>query len=183
MIEDTKYYLGGRKWGLNAPYYGTTDEIYLWERGNKVLDPNESYLFGCGHSSTKPECNSWPIDWIGVIALLYPSDEFLTYANNVENNCYADPHNCYIGNGINPNTSWILNSNKLESESQLTQVWLLSHINESAETIFFISESGGLNTNSINGLRGIRPVLYLSSSVKIIDGDGSINNPYKLSNS
>lgn len=29
----------------------------------------------------------------------------------------------------------------------------------------------------------VRPTLYLSSSVNIIDGDGSINNPYKLSNS
>ena len=84
---------------------------------------------------------------------------------------------------------WIYNSNKLEGNSDSVDTWLISPYSGHIETVFFIMNNGMIKDSSYGGYNGsltelaVRPTLYLSPSVNIIDGDGSINNPYKLSNS
>ena len=54
MIGNAKYYLGGRKWD-DTTHYGSTEDMYAWERGTEVYNDSRT------------------TSWIGKVALLYPS--------------------------------------------------------------------------------------------------------------
>lgn len=56
--------------------------------------------------------------------------------------------------------------------------WLLTPVksNEiSATTIYYL---GSINVNEKSGYTTLRPSFYLDSSVYVIDGNGSISDPY-----
>ena len=60
--------------------------------------------------------------------------------------------------------------------------WTLTHILSSSDQVFVVY-NGGYASNGYSGSSGgygIRPVLYLKSSVWVISGDGSEANPYIL---
>ena len=181
QIEDAKYYLGsGPNNYPNEPYYGSSEEIYSWERGISVYN---------GRSTS----------WEGKIALMYPSDMYMVYNNNVDDVCYFDPSNCYTydynpdTNTVNllreqpgyPTLGWIYNSNIRDGQSSLYRVWLLSTIFSDYYYAFFVRDTGSMYIGGGSGIVSghqydVRPVLYLSSNVKITDGTGEQNNPYKL---
>ena len=171
MIDDSKFYLGlVSSIDPENSGYGNTEKIYGDERGTLI--------------------NSRTTDWTGKVALMYPSDVYMVYANGVDNNCYNDPYHCKSGV---PSTGWVYNSNILQGGSEIYNTWLLSPgycTNACMESYIFgnlsdygttydVSGSFG-NSNDVDEKLGVRPVVYLSSSVKIIDGDGSSGNPYVL---
>ena len=145
MISDAKYYLGGTLYGNNG--YGTADAMYLWERGTSVLN-YDNYCFPqystidsnwntrcttenyCENNPTDEICNVIrSTSWVGVVALMYPSDHYLVYANGVDAKCYGDPDKCTIGETSSygtPNLGWIYNSNKLVGQNDINIYWLLS---------------------------------------------------------
>ena len=50
-----------------------------------------------------------------------------------------------------------------------------------ARRVFYVASTGDLyNTNGANVVRGARPVTYLSSDIKIVDGTGTDTNPFIL---
>lgn len=57
--------------------------------------------------------------------------------------------------------------------------WLINKDNN--EKIYAINTEGKIETSISTDTRLIRPVVYLSSNIKIIGGDGTENNPYVLS--
>ena len=171
LISSVKYYLGSTTSKYpEIPVFGSTEEIYSWERGNLVYD-------------------SSPIYWIGNIALMYPSDHYYTYSKGVDNICFNDPVKCYFYENEwneygDPQTSWIYNSD-IYNDS-ISPTWFITSYPNNNDISFFMVTNGELSFYFNDGYydpMGVRPTLYLSSSVNIIDGDGSINNPYKLSNS
>ena len=176
FIENAKYYLGGRTYDYSS--YGTTEEIYTWERGKTVYGKN-----GAERS----------INWEGKVALIYPSDMYMTYSNGVDSVCYNNPHECRekepwgapkLNNPGYPQKSWIFITNRIEEDNNYENIWTISPMISESYEIFDITSLGDLaySYNYVASHYNIsRPTLYLSSSVKIIDGDGSINNPYKLS--
>ena len=169
QIEDAIYYLGGRiaDWSGSVPVYGTTEEIYAWERGNTVYN------------------NTRPTSWEGKVALMYPSDMYMTYAKGVENNCYNDPYKCYTNSLLtvaDQTKSWVHNTNKLEGTTWQQWTWFLSPDAELSNRVMRADSDGDLDcshTNSLGG-GGARPVVYLKSSIQILSGDGSEQNPYTL---
>ena len=180
QISDSRYYLGGRySDDSNDPRYGSTKDMYLWERDTTRYNQNNA------ERSTL---------WEGKIALLYPSDYGYTYSKGVDDNCYNDPYYCrknfwitkygtrvQYENYAFPESGWIYNSNTLELNNDKSWVWFISPGASSSYYVFYVGENGMIGNNDAHGFGGIRPTLYLSSSVKIIDGDGSSSNPYKLS--
>ena len=48
-----------------------------------------------------------------------------------------------------------------------------------ADDVFYVNSSGFVSRGSAYYARGVQPVGYLSSSVKIIDGNGEKGTPYK----
>ena len=131
--------------------YGTAPDMYAWERGTTVYSGRD-------------------ITWNGKIAIMYPSDYTYTYALGVNNTCYT---NGYICNG--PTNGWIYNSNSNSYQ------FLLSANSSNPDAVFAVSSSGIIIYDYVAYSYGVRPTLYLKSSVKIILGDGSEQNPYQLS--
>ncbi len=154
MVADTKYYLGGRAYDATT-HYGTTSEMYTWERGTTVYS---------GHSTS----------WNGKIALMYPSDYSYTYALGVDNTCYTDGYKCRTDNGGAPTKGWIYNTNSNSYQ------WLLSPNSAVSDYAFRLYVSGYVNHSGVANSSGVRPSLYLVSNIKIDSGDGSEQSPYQL---
>ncbi len=156
MIESAKYYLGAHETVSGEG----TEIFYSWERGVNVNNgSNESY--------------------IQKIALMYPSDNYYTYALGVDETCYNSCSRCYTPGG-NPVNGWIYgnNSNGIE--------WFLSPRYNFRADAFMLRQDGGVSNylkraSGVSATYLVRPTLYLSSSVKITSGDGSEQSPYQLS--
>ena len=134
MIGDTKYYLG------NIDNYKNTEKIYMMERSIQNLDKHN--------------------DWIGKVAIMYPSDYYYTFGKGYNLECFDKQKKC--------NNSWMnINNN-----------WFLNFFND-------INKVSNLNNNKLessdifNNLK-IYPVIYLKENVQIVDGNGSKSRPYKL---
>ena len=167
MIGTTKYYLGG--------YYSTeitSDVMWQYERKNS----GSTYYF-----ETNPVVQS---DASKKIALMYASD----YGYAASKSCSSTLYN------YNGDTNCITTNNWLDKSQD---EWLLTHYSGSDFYAFIIYSSGYISfvqiteemvflpgedvTNDIY-YRATRPVLYLSSSVKISGGTGTSSDPYTLSN-
>ena len=153
MVADTKYYLGG-----NNSSSGSAETYYTWEQGTTVYS---------GRSTS----------WNGKIALMYPSDYSYTYALGVDNTCYTAGIDCRDNKGGTPTKGWIYNTNSNSAQ------WLLSPHSGISDRTFFLNGSGEVFNNgpSVASFGGVRPSLYLVSSIKIDSGDGLEQSPYSLS--
>ncbi len=150
QISEVTYYLGGIVYNTTS-HYGTAEEIYTWERGKKVY-------------------NGRPTKWTGLVGLMYPSDYAYTFANGVDDKCYSDTNKCRSNTGGNPNSSWLYKS----STNQLT-------VSPSSTTyfVFGVENKGGVFYGDTNTDRGVRPVLYLRSDIKL-QGSGGSDDPYEI---
>ena len=108
---------------------------------------------------------------------MYPSDEYMVYGFGVNSDCYNDPQMCFPNSA---RTGWIYNSNNLEGETDISDTWFISLELSSSRFVLFLDSGGVLYNNNAYIKYAVRPVLYLSSNVKIIDGTGEQSNPYKL---
>ena len=160
QIGDAIYYLGGRAYD-STTHYGTTEEIYAWERG--TVRYNESR----------------PTIWEGKVALMYPSDMYMTYANGVDNTCYNDPY-CNVCTSEHAVKGWVNNTNKLEGSNSQQWTWFLSPHSGRSSHVFGADSGGDLSCISANTAGGGRPVVYLKSDIKITEGTGEEGSPYKL---
>ena len=179
QVSSAKYYLGGRSFD-STTNFGSTDELYNWERGTTVY--NQNY-------------DTRSISWIGTVGLIYPSDYGFTYSKGIDDVCYENLSGCRERPSSDSNTesiygypdsSWIYNSNNLDGQTENQWNWLLSHTSENSYEVFIVDEYGRLSTNFVNAkysshLGAVRPVVYLKSSIQITGGDGSELNPYTLS--
>ena len=150
QISEVTYYLGGTVYNSTS-HFGTAEEIYTWERGTKVY-------------------NGRPKKWTGLVGLMYPSDYAYTFANGVDDTCYSDTNKCRSNSGGNPNSSWLYKS----STNQLT-------VSPSSTTyfVFGVENKGGVFYGDTNTDRGVRPVLYLRSDIKL-QGSGGSDDPYEI---
>ena len=154
-----KEMIGNAKWNLGGNDVRETNakEYYTRERGTTVYSGR-------------------PTEWIGKIALIYPSD--YGYATSggrtsersscLETDLYPSyPSECY-------NNSWLY-------DSTLAQ-WTLTPDSTDLNVVFSIGSAGLVYSNIARStIRAVFPVLYLSSNVKITGGDGSESNPFTLS--
>ena len=154
MIAEVKYYLGG----VDSES-GSAEFYYSSERGVKVKSGNS-------------------INWIGRVALLYPSDYIYIYALGVENKCFDNAGKCNNYNGGHPDYGWLY--------KYMNSWTLISH--STTATICKIDSSGCIQCTGSStipylpseNLYYIFPTLYLSADVKYDSGDGSEQNPYRL---
>ena len=67
---------------------------------------------------------------------------------------------------------WLFNS---------SNQWTLTSCASYFSSVFYFRETGFINdVDTLNPLDGVRPVVFLKSNIKIVDGDGSSSNPYIL---
>ena len=131
----------------------TTAMIYERERGTDVYE---------GRSTS----------WIGKVGLMYPSDYGYATSggtatdrnaclNSILFNWNSD---CYTSNWLN-NSYW---------------EWAITSWSAFPANVFEISEGKLNHCNASLVSSNVRPVVFLKSTVKIADGDGSSSNPYIL---
>ena len=157
MIGTTKYYLGG----YNVPTI-TTDIMWQYER-KKANDASGTY-YNDTNSIMQNDSNK-------KIALMYASD----YG-------YAASKNCSKGLVYYNEDSNCITSNNWLDKSQYE--WLLPQYSGYFHVAFSVDSSGyaGSNSSVVNDRKyAVRPVLYLSSNVKISSGSGTSSDPYQLS--
>ena len=155
MIDDAIFYLGGFEYNTST----STEQIYEYERGTATYN------------------NSRPTSWEGKVALMYPSDMYMTYGNGVNNGCYNTPMNSSNCGATNSNTSWIYKTNVLEGNTSNQWTWLLSPCSSYA---VFGAGSDILYYYGANFTGGGRPVVYLKSNIKIAGGTGEVGSEYTL---
>jgi len=151
QISEVTYYLGGTVYNSTS-HWGTTEEIYTWERETKVYTGR-------------------PKKWTGLVGLMYPSDYAYTFANGVDDTCYSDTFKCKSSSGGNPNSSWLYKG--------ATQ-WTVSPHSSSSLRVFAPTSTGEVHYSTTDYVDGVvRPVLYLRSDIKL-QGSGGSDDPYEI---
>ena len=167
MIDNAIFYLGGFPYSNSDTTYNV-EKIYEMERGTETCVTTGVCSGGTRTTS-----------WEGKVALMYPSDMYITYAKTDGVGCYNQPMSSIVCGSTNVAKSWIYNTNKLERNSSYQLTWFLSHVSSDSIDVFH-AISGNLSNTFGSMAEGVRPVVYLSATVQIFDGDGSSENPYKL---
>ena len=154
MIGDALWYLGGSSTNNDV----TASMFYERERGITVYS---------GRSTS----------WVGKVGLMYPSDYGYATSGGTttdRNAClYKELYNwdsvsdCY-------NNDWIFNS---------ANQWTITPHASYSSFVFSLRSAGYVSSSNYTyGADGVRPVVFLKSNIKIVDGDGSSSNPYILQN-
>ena len=170
MIGSSKYYLGAI-----TNYEVKKEKMYEYERkmknGNDCIctEASPSRPEICGticYYFDPPFMEQSPRYYVGKIGLMYLSD----YGYSAGEECTETL--LRYNYSICKNNNWIY-SGEVE--------WFISPYPERNIGAFGVSASGSVSSGSVtNDYNAVRPVLYLKSSVKIIGGDGSLENMYKL---
>ena len=150
-ITTSRYYLGGH----NSAKGVMTNQWYTFERGTTRDD-------------------SKPLYWDGYVGLMYPSD----FGYAAGNSCVTgtDPYN-YDGGCKNKDWLWMTTSSDYSNSAE----WLMLPVSGTFINAFYVHSSGFVVTgNHVYYPYSARPVFYLTSTTSIIDGDGTLDNPYIL---
>ena len=154
MIGTAKYYLGG----CNS--LAITSDV-MWQHERKNEANRTDYYYG-----TNPIMQN---DASKKIAIMYASDYGYASSKECTSNLrdYDDSTSCKTTN------NWLDKS---------ANTWLLPQ-HPSFSDATFHAEFTGLVTNAfvVGYEYAVRPVLYLSSNVKISSGEGTSQKPYQLS--
>ena len=157
MIGDTLWYLGGTS-NFTSSTNGLTSHFYSYERGTTVYSGRDT-------------------SWVGKVGLMYPSD----YGYATSGGSTTDRNAClnkelynWVSSSYSDckNNDWIFNS---------SSQWTITPRASRSDFVFSVSGTGDLYNSSARLTFGVRPVVFLKSSIKIVDGDGSSSNPYVLS--
>ncbi len=156
MIGDTLWYLGGAS-SYTISTNGLTSHFYSYERGTTVYSGRDT-------------------SWVGKVGLMYLSD----YGYATSGGSTTDRNACLNKELYNwdssdfsdcKNNDWIFNS---------SHQWTITPRASRSNDVFILDTAGDVGGNSANLTNGVRPVVFLKSNIKIIDGDGSSSNPYIL---
>ena len=176
MSWDSNY---GNEWStaslntyLNGDYYNGLDDT-----SKSMVADTKYYLGGSSAYDNLKGEDYYNFErgttWNGKIALMYPSDYSYTYALGVDNTCYTDGYDC--GGSSGKTNGWIYNTNSNSNQ------WLLSPLSDRSYSAFYLSGSGCVSRSyNVPGSLGVRPSLYLVSSIKIASGEGTEQSPYRL---
>ena len=170
---------------LNNDYYET-----IVQEDQSKIDGN--YIWKLGGSSTYNDVTAQmfyerergitvysgrPTEWIGSIALMYPSDYgFSTSGGSTTNRSSCLAKELYNWNSVEDcyTNSWLYDGSNYQ--------WTLAPNASNSDSVFGVSDGGyvfadGYAFNSI----AFRPAVYLTSNVEIVSGIGTPDEPFVLS--
>ena len=160
MIGNAKYYLGGYNGYVDKKGYPQTPvQMYSYERK----------ISGSAYYATSST------NWTGKLALMYVSD-YGYASSNCENKMLYSVNSATDDLRACNDTNW-LHDSKI-NDWVLTQGWTYWNSGSTAYSIF---DTGYIVCfGSLPSTFNVRPTLYLLSSIRIIDGDGTSADPYTL---
>ena len=157
LTEDAKEMIDNAKWYTSASNYRVTaSESYAEERASTTTQFTDE-----GITVTRTT------NWTGKVGLMYPSD--YGYASSGCRNGERTLSEYSIETC--KSTNWLYNSD---------YQWLLPPHSGSRSNMRYVYRSGYVNYGHAVNAYGARPVIYLSSSVKITGGNGALSSPYEL---
>ena len=158
LTENAKQMIDNAKWYTSASNNDiTASESYAEERSSTTTQFTDS-----GITVTRTT------NWTGKVGLMYPSD--YGYASS---GCRNGEQTLYFYfYETCTSTNWLYNS-----DNQL----LLAPLAEYSISVLNVNSGGNVSLNRADIANGARPVIYLSSSVKITSGTGTSSDPYTLS--
>ncbi len=156
MIGTAKYYLGG----YNDHLRFTSDIMWQYERKNNAN--RTGYYYG-----TNPIMQN---DASKKIAIMYASD----YGYAASKKCTSNLYDYDASASCKTTNNWLDKS---------VYTWLLPQVSGNSSYAFRVYSSGSVNGgHSVHRNEfAVRPVLSLSSNVKISGGEGTSQKPYMLS--
>ena len=150
MIENVTWYLGGY-YSLNAT--ATADTFYIAERGDSVYSGR-------------------PTSTTGYIGLMYMSDYgYSALASSCPRSTNLGSYNRSTCAG----QSWLYGQG---SEWTITPCSSSTWPDKVFRLLNYYDDNPNANSSSVSAGYKVRPVLYLKSDVYVLDGDGSITDPY-----
>ena len=177
LSEEAKIKIAKVRWNtgtVGEPYdENKITSQYMYE-GERSAHNGKEQCEGKGEI----ECNDdvpRTTTWDGYIGLMYPSDFGYAVGGNVRGTCLEKSMYDYKNESCNT-YDWL----KLNNHP-----WTMisSTFPSLANIVFFIHSTGYVFTNYCHNAHGIFPVAYLKSNVKIINGNGTIDNPFILEGS
>ncbi len=161
MIEDAVWYLGGIQYGGDDGKDNTTIlEAYQNERNSNTI--NNCIYPSDGNCTDNMSRSS---TWTGKVGLISASDYGYASPSSTCNNDLTYNEKCASKNWLDLEQGfWTMTPRN--SNYYGNAVWYATGYN--------------LGDNVTSAAKGIRPAVYLKSNVKILSGDGSKSNPYKL---
>lgn len=153
LIQEVVYNIGG--WNTNAVY---SDFIYEKERGTTVYSGR-------------------PTTWTGKIGLMYPSD--YGYAADFTKCKDASGNDLNIGSYNSDVNDYQCRKNNYLYKGAWE--WLLIPNSGYSNSVWYVFSPGNVDRgNSAYNSRGVRPVVFLSTTQEIESGEGTKNSPYQL---
>ncbi len=178
LSDESKLYIGNALWNLGSNGYNVynaikTDKFYELENSSNSgrICTNGEY---CNESLTRVSV------WKGMVGLMSPSD----YGYATKGGATTSRSTClntnlfnWDGSGVSDckNNNWLINL--------INWQWTMMPVaHESySSTVFFVYTLGSVDHSHARYAGLVRPAIYIKSSTKIIDGVGSILNPFKIS--
>ena len=154
-IESVIWNLGGTS-TYTSSSNGLASQWYDYERGTTVYS---------GHATT----------WTGKIGLMYSSDYgYATFGGSSTSRATCLAKELYAWNSLKDcyNNDYLFKSNYY--------YWTLVPRSGNANIAFLVRSDGFVDISGVDNIYGVHPVLYLKSSVSVVDGDGTSSNLYKL---
>ena len=157
LTENAKQMIDNAKWYTSASNPEiTASESYAEERASTTKQFTDE-----GITVTRTT------NWTGKVGLMYPSD--YGYASSGCRN--GEQLLVNYENETCTSTNWLYNSD---------DQWLLSPYSGRRNRVRYVNSNGYVHISSAGSTNSTRLVIYLSSSVKITGGNGTLSSPYDL---
>ena len=150
--------------GINDTYRPMIENVTWHLGGHSTQSATAEAFYGYERGTTV--YSGRPTTTTGYIGLMYPSD----YGYSVLSSSCARTTNLGSYNKATcAGQSWLYGQG---------YEWTITPRSSYSYSVFYVYYSGGLHSSSADNGYSARPVLYLDSSVYVIDGNGSVSDPY-----
>ena len=150
--------------GINDIYRPMIENVTWYLGGHSTYNATAEAFYGYERGTTV--YSGRPTTATGYIGLMYPSD----YGYSVlSSSCARTTNLGSYNNATCAGQSWMYGQG---------YEWTITPHSSNSSYVFFVSNNGYLYSNNANFGYAARPVLYLDSSVYVIDGTGTQSDPY-----
>ncbi len=151
--------------GINGTYRNMIQNVTWFLRGYGSESATAESFYNY-ERTTGTVYSGRPTEEEGYIGLMYPSD----YGYSVlASSCARTTNLSSYSSSSCAGKSWLY---KIGYERTITPY------SSSSSNVFYLNGDGYLSGSIASGGSSVRPVLYLKSNVYVVDGNGSISDPY-----
>ena len=150
--------------GINDTYRSMIENVTWHLGGHSTQSATAEAFYGYERGTTV--YSGRPTTTTGYIGLMYPSD----YGYSVLSSSCARTTNLGSYNKATcAGQSWLYGQG---------YEWTITPFSSYSYNVFYVNDNGSLLSASASNGYSARPVLYLDSSVYVMDGNGSVSDPY-----